>query len=402
MRLIRAPAKDTARLPEQKAGNMAERWQTYGVRKSEKAVIVDRICRAIRVSGGEVIHASDPGTAPFEIHAKTGSGRRLHLLCYAFLANKYGQQNRPDDEHRFQIKYGRDLSGYHEVFVDPKRKIVTLFLGVHLDEDVFIALDPAMHNPTRFSASSAVKSWQIEEAKRTGWSGFERERSSGRRKRDMPLDNNLTESVLLFNPANFLQYVEFETLATGMDAGERHLLIDRLAAGGSATELQHPLELQFGLSASQILDVIWGAFRLKAAVKGNVAEYYLQQHLESISEIRSVRMLDEDGRPDFEIETAFGPRFVECKNVLRKEAADGPRVDFQKTRAAKGNPCSRYYERNAFDILAACLHPVTERWEFRFRRTAAIPEHPKCAGRLSNRVVVLEDWDSDIRSLVSP
>jgi hypothetical protein len=43
---------------------------------------------------------------------------------------------------------------------------------------------------------------------------------------------------------------------------------------------------------------------------------------------------------------------VECKNVAREPDRD--RIP-KRTRAAMGNPCSRYYEPTDFDVVAACL-----------------------------------------------
>jgi hypothetical protein len=83
------------------------------------------------------------------------------------------------------------------------------------------------------------------------------------------------------------------------------------------------------------------------------------------------------------------PILIECKNTLRQTYADGrPKVDFQRTRASKGDPCSRYYAPSDFPILAACLHAVTERWEFRFALTGELPAHKTCEGRIANMVPV--------------
>lgn len=347
-----------------------------------------------------ILHRPSPDVAPFEISIQLPSGQSCTLLCYAFLANKYGQRGRPDDEHRFQIKYGGDLSGYHDIYIDSARSVITLFFGVHLEEGVFVAVDPAMHNPTRFSKSVEVKTADIESAKKSGWYGLERERSRVRRILDMPLSYQ-TESVLIFDSDNFLRYIELERLATGLDPGERLLLIDRMSRAAEPDPAAHPLELQTGLTARQILDVIWGAFRLQVAVRGGVAEYHLERYLKSLRGIDSVQRLDEDGRPDFEISSGGRAWFIECKNVLRRSSPRGPRVDFQKTRAAKGDPCSRYYSANSFDVLAACLHPVTERWEFRFCRTGDLASHPRCPGRLSERVLIDDtSWRADLLELV--
>ena len=82
-------------------------------------------------------------------------------------------------------------------------------------------------------------------------------------------------------------------------------------------------------------------------------------------------------------------------------ARDGPRVDFQKTRASKTDPCTRYYEQGAFDVLAACLHPVTESWEFQYCCTSKLDPHPTCSNRLSQKVIVAGDiWCGDVRELL--
>jgi hypothetical protein len=87
---------------------------------------------------------------------------------------------------------------------------------------------------------------------------------------------------------------------------------------------------------------------------------------------------------------------IECKNVLRKTDREGlARLDFQRTRAAKSDPCSRYYSPKDFDVVAACLHAVTERWEFQFAPTIRLDPHAKCPGKLSSNVHLDERWSTD-------
>ena len=257
-----------------------------------------------------------------------------------------------------------------------------------------------MHTPTWFSSSVELKTYQLEEAQGKGWFGFERDRSEGRRKASRPMESNQTETVLAFTSPYFLKYVELERLATGLDAGERLLLIDRM--GTFSPGSMHPLETQFDLSAKEILDVIWGAFRLEAAVRGGVAELHLKRQLELTAGLSDVTTLDQDGQPDFTVRFRGRMHTIECKNTLRRPTPAGPRVDFQKTRASKSDPCSRNYARDGFDILAACLHHITQQWEFRFCRTAILKDHPKCPDRLSPSVVVAgPDWSSDVREALS-
>ena len=78
-----------------------------------------------------------------------------------------------------------------------------------------------------------------------------------------PEESLLTETVIAFRSDQFLRYVEFERLASGRDCGERCLLSDRIKQSLSQGKVltaarRHPLELQLGLPASDILDVAMG------------------------------------------------------------------------------------------------------------------------------------------------
>jgi Methylase-associated X1 len=338
---------------------------------------------------------------------RTAGGEQLGLVCYAFTANKYRQLGRPADEHRFQIKYGSEFHRYHTLYFDRTGRKTTLMFGVHLEMDLFVAVDPRMHSPTWFSSSVEFKTGDLEEAARTGWHGWERERSDARRKQARPEETLLTESVVAFRPEQFARYVEFERLASGLDCGERLVLSDRIERALAAGDVDravvvepHALELQLGIPAAEILNVITSQFRLAAAVRGGVAEYHLERYLRGLPDVRKVHHIIEDGKPDFEIEYRRELFLIECKNVLRHLYAKRPKVDFQKTRAAKGDPCSRYYKPTQFDVLAACLHPVTQTWEFRFAPTSGLSPHLTCPGRLSPNVPVAETWPSDLRVLL--
>src|SRR5207247_1574935 len=171
---------------------------------------------------------ADPRKGPFEFVVRTPTSERLEMVCYAFTANKYRQQGRPADEHRFQIKYGSEFDRYHTIFIDPQGYKLTLMFGVHVELGLFVAVDPRMHNPTWFSSSVEFKSRDMEAAVTTGWHGWQRERSDARRKQPRPEENLQTETVIGFLPEQFLRYVEFERLASGLACGERLLLADLL------------------------------------------------------------------------------------------------------------------------------------------------------------------------------
>jgi hypothetical protein len=367
-------------------------------RTSRRESSVDKIMEAVAASGGRVVRGPSPRSAPLEILVEAPGGERLDLVAYAFTANKYRQKGRPNDEHRFQIKYGSEFDRYHRLYIDPTRRRTTLMFGVHEDRGLFVAVDPRMHNPTWFSSSVEFKEPSLDEAERKGWHGWIRERSEARRKRTMPQLDLRTEAVIAFRPEYFMRYVLFERLASGLDCSERLTLSDGVAAeiaSGRAMTPEvgverHRLEELFGLTAQEVLDVIGNAFRLQAAVRGSVAEHHLHKLLAAVPGVSHLAQLDEDGKPDFRLQYRGRALTIECKNVLSRTVGGRVKVDFQRTRHARDNPCARYYARTEFDLLAACVQPITKNWSFRFRATDDLAEHEKCPGRMSQNVYLDE------------
>jgi hypothetical protein len=93
---------------------------------------------------------------------------------------------------------------------------------------------------------------------------------------------------------------------------------------------------------------------------------------------------------------------VECKNSSRELTNKGQeKIDLQRTRAAKSNPCSRYYRPTEFDVVAACIHAVTAKWEFKYALTRELDTHPKCQGRLYNNIKLDQRWTSDAASILA-
>lgn len=377
---------------------------------------MDAIAAAIEFSGGEIMRAPSPSVAPFEFDVRLSDGKPLSLVCYAFTANKYAQEGRPLDEHRLQVKYGSEFDRTHEIYSDPKGAKTTLFFGVHDNEDLFIAVDPTLHNPTWFSTSIEFKHKDVRLGLKTGWHGWERDRVHRGRRRVLPQESLTSEALLAFTPKHFLTYALFERVATGVDTGERLILIndigDDLRRGGRANNVlakrldlvapasdEHQLLSQFGLPIDQLLDLIVENPRLHTAVRGGVAERHLQGILERTPGVTAVKKLNLDGQPDFSIKFQRRPLRIECKNVSPQTSHGLPRVDFQKTRAAKGDPCSRYYAASQFEVLAACIYPVTKQWDFRFCLTSTLLPHKKCPGKLSDRVLV-DHWAEDLPSLL--
>ena len=153
----------------------------------------------------------------------------------------------------------------------------------------------------------------------------------------------------------------------------------------------------------EVLDLIASARRLKMAVRGLVAEEKLVKALRQVEGVTGCERVDDEGGPDVTLKY-LGSRTltVQCKNVLRDRSAAGEaRMDFQKTRTSKGDPCSRFYRLDEFDLVAACLHAVTLRWQFSYVTPVILDRHQSCSGRLSNRVRVDGRWSEDAAAVLA-
>jgi hypothetical protein len=383
--------------PESAAGvESAFDWKSYAVSRSDKAPLLKFITDALEMRGCIIVYASGAERAPFYIVFDTAGGERLAVLAYAFLANARVTRNRPPDEHRFQIKYGSRLKGVLDVGLDPRQAITTIFVGIDPERRLFVAADPVMNNPSPMSRSIEFKAGDAEEIFARGWWTWERARNPPRT-RDRPtaaFDEDLRVQVLIGGvQERLLDLVRLERLGRGLDTGDRHLLADKLGAereevAGKLTS--HRLLQELQLPGDALFDLIDGASRLKMAVRGWVAEVKLVEALRATSGVSECRRIEGEGQPDVSLRWKGGaPFFIECKNVLRKRSGAGvPRVDFQRTRASKEDPCSRYYRPSDFSVLAACLHSVTEDWAFEFAVTDELPPHNSCPGRIANNIQV--------------
>jgi hypothetical protein len=125
-------------------------------------------------------------------------------------------------------------------------------------------------------------------------------------------------------------------------------------------------------SARDILDALENGFRARADLKGKLAELFMSRHLDALQRsgwLDRYEWFDADGVPDFKLFlTDSRLLMLEVKNV--RSGSGTLRVESQKTRASRGDPMSRYYPTDHFDILAACLYNRTGRWEYVFARTA--------------------------------
>jgi hypothetical protein len=88
---------------------------------------------------------------------------------------------------------------------------------------------------------------------------------------------------------------------------------------------------------------------------------------------------------------------VECKNVSPKTLKDGtPKVETQKTRASKGDPKSRYYAPDQFDVVAACMYGPWRRWEFRYKRSSQLYPDRTYPDRIAAIQRIDSSWSSTL------
>lgn len=395
-------------------------WERY---RSNGRTRCEFIAASLIDCGCEILNDVNMSEAPYLFEILTPRGEALTLLCYAFTASKYRNppglsrgSRRPEDEHRFQIKYGSDFKRYHQVFISKEPQFITLFFGIHLEEDLIVACDPHCHNPTWFSKSVEFKDEHVERIKDEGWWVWERETESGGRRKRSPPRAGLSDKAEVFmgcRPQHFFDYVMAERLTTAAPAGHRMRTLMRWHSEPSLYDAAttahqdiaklHALEDAFGLTALDILDVVEGRNRLRVAVRGGVAERHLQKLLELVPGLE-VERLDKDGRADFRVRQSGSQpwTYIECKVCSANRYSDGtPKADVQRTRAPKDFPCGRYYQRSDFQILAVCLQPVTGRWEFLFVDTNELLERSGCPGRLDCNVRVGgEVWEEDVSRLL--
>jgi hypothetical protein len=400
-----------------------EPYETFGIDARRRAPLIDFLLGGLRAAGCLVLRTSPPGVAPVRVSFVAPWGERMGVVAYAFTANARPTRNRPDDEHRFQVKYGAKDGRLHELWQDPFGLYTTLFLGINPDLGVFVGADPVLNSPTRFFISKEFKQRHVDEIRARGWHAWEREQ----RRESAPEPRE----VLVGGTADhLLRYVLFEREARGEDQGHRQLLAERFGAAalptaadvlarlrsGAAAEppavpdlpvltptRARDLEREFALGADAVLELIADAPRLKMAVRGWVAERHLHDQVAALDGVASVEPIAGDGQPDLRVAVRGGrrPVLVECKNVLRTaDRAGHPRLDFMRTRVSQGDACTRYYSPADFDVVAACLHAHTERWEFAARRTSDMAPHAACTGKLAHRLVVDAAWDRDVLAVL--
>lgn len=362
------------------------------------------LASAVERAGAEVLYVSPATRAPVYLGIQGPRDERIGIVCYPFSCSSPPIKGRPVDEHRLQIRYGSEASWHeddHQLGLDVASVDTTLVLGVHVDADLLIGLDPMRYDPLPMGISIEFKDADVAEAQRTGWHVWERENRPGRRRERTRMGEGL-ETLIAFSPERLLAYVGFERRATGLglDAPLRFraaqvAATDQILPGG---EGGHELEAEFELTSTEILQLIADRARLSVAVRGGVAEHHLGLHFRSDLAVSEARPIDRDGEPDFAVELVDGRQvLVECKNVSPSTYADGTaKVEVQKTRSQRGDPAGRFYRPEQFDVVAACVYAVTGVWEFRFKATALMARHPQFPDRLAVLHRVDDSWSTTL------
>lgn len=380
----------------------------YSVSRAKKEPLVRFIREALESAGCRMLHEPDSGIAPYRFTFETAAGERLGIVVYAFFANSHLTRNRPSDEHRFQVKYGTDTKRLHQLWQDPYLLYTTLFVGIDPERGIFVGADPVLHSPTRFFISVEYKQHHVDEILTRRWHSWERDRRAGS---DEPV-----EVLVGGTKESFLRYVRFEREALAEAPGHRQLLAETLLAPASFAPSMtaalpgavpppahlHTLAEEFQLSETEVLNLIASARRLKMAVRGWVAEEHLVRTLRGVPGVDRCERNDAEGQPDVNLIFTGVPLVIECKNVLRERYADGlARLDFQRTRASKGDPCSRFYAPADFDVVAACLHAVERKWIFCYVLPTKLDSHTKCPKKLASNVRIDSRWSADAAAVLA-
>lgn len=354
----------------------------------QRRKVHEMIESAVTASGGRMLLSSGPSLAPLFTSFETLAGERVGFIAYVFHANEVKTRNRPVDEHRAQIRYG-DVNSRawresgHPLGFDPAGLDLTLVLIAHPEAGLLIALDPFAYDPLPIGNSIYFKDADIAEAKRTGWHVWERNTHGGSRKGTMEPG---LETIVAFEPSRLIDFlgVERQAQTMGLDHALRFVAAERAATTPLAQGL-HELEQAYDVSAHALLDIVNSNPRAAMTVRGSVAEHHLGLALDADPLVADAVKGRREGPPDFIVTLADGRQAtIECKNASPVRYADGtPKVEVQKTRTSQGDPTSRFYGPEAFDVVAACMYGPTGDWTFRYRRSRDLAPHALHAGKIA-------------------
>lgn len=359
---------------------------------------------AVEKAGGRVLYSSAPNRAPVYLGVQLDGDERLGMLIYPFRMKQRLTKNRPTDEVRGQLRYGSDWDRDHYLGRDIAGVDITMILGIDIENDVIIGLDPMLYDLLPMGISFYTKVEQIQRTQTLSWHVWEKQNKPGS-KRLAPRSPTL-ETFVGFTPNRIVDYARLERRASDLrlepplrfKAAQEHA--QGLSPHGPPTGV-HVLEEQFALSSRQIMEIIANRNRLSVAVRGGVAEHHLEIALKEDPIVADVRPLDVDAKHDFDVVLNTGQILkIECKNASPNQFANGDfKVEVQKTRASQGDPASRFYRVDAFDVVAACMYSPTGRWDFRFAMTSKLERHQRFTDRLAAIQRITPKWAEDLAAL---
>lgn len=377
-------------------------FRVYSARRADE---LGFLLGAIDESGGRCLTHGDAKSAPTHLAIDEGDGVLVGVLAYLFSAGHQQILHRPPDEHRLQIKYGDITERWrrqkHSLGFDPAGLDVTLVVAVHFQANLLIGLDPLLYDPLPMGIQVGFKDSEVQAALKTGWHVWERETRPGRR-RDPRATGGL-ETIVAFTPERLIDYIALERQAQTLqlDPALRFRAAESATTSRASVKV-HDLERAYDLSAAEILSIVSERSRLAMALRGGVAEHHLGRLLEADELVESAEIGQQEGPPDFWVTLADGAKLtIECKNASPKTYADNtPKVEIQKTRASRGDPLSRLYPFDAFDLIAVCLYGPTGKWDFKFKRTADLAPHPDHPSRIAPLQRVDETWSDALADVI--
>lgn len=143
----------------------------------------------------------------------------------------------------------------------------------------------------------------------------------------------------------------------------------------------HPLEESLRASGWAILTAMGRQRMAVMNVKGQLAEYYLNEYLDKLvlaGQIATYEWRLES--PDFSVSRHGQTYTVECKNMRKENPKKGAQdpwwVETQRTRDSKKGEDTRAYSASDFDILAVCLFNRTQEWKYWFVANHCLGRRP--------------------------
>jgi hypothetical protein len=161
--------------------------------------------------------------------------------------------------------------------------------------------------------------------------------------------------------------------------------MSRTALGRLGAALNVPVEV--------VVETILTDPNVLKAVRGGVAETMASRQLAAEPGVAALERASSGS--DRLVVLTDGRRVrVEVKVVDATSYADGtPKVDLRRTTG------ERLYLPSDFEVLAACLLPVTGTWEYRYRATSLLARRSvDGVERLDPNVRVSSNWVSDLGS----